>query len=84
MAKKMKVTIFVEPGRIALDEKPIFDVGPQRTGNTPPVQADDLERMHVQMHRMGHHRHVVERQHVPFAGALADYAVMRYQARACN
>jgi alcohol dehydrogenase len=28
MAKKMKVTIFVEPGRIALDEKPVPDVGP--------------------------------------------------------
>ncbi len=28
MAKKMKVTIFVEPGRIALDEKPIPDFGP--------------------------------------------------------
>lgn len=28
MAKKMKVTIFVEPGRIALDEKPIPEVGP--------------------------------------------------------
>ncbi len=28
MTKKMKVTIFVEPGRIALDEKPIPDVGP--------------------------------------------------------
>lgn len=28
MTKKMKVTIFVEPGRIALDDKPIPDVGP--------------------------------------------------------
>ncbi len=28
MTRKMKVTIFVEPGRIALDEKPIPDVGP--------------------------------------------------------
>jgi len=28
MSKKMKVTIFVEPGRIALDEKPIPEVGP--------------------------------------------------------
>ena len=27
MAKKMKVTVFVEPGRIALDEKPISLVG---------------------------------------------------------
>ena len=28
MAQKMKVVIFVEPGRIALDEKPIPEVGP--------------------------------------------------------
>lgn len=28
MTRKMKVTIFVEPGRIALDEKLIPDVGP--------------------------------------------------------
>lgn len=28
MAKKMKVAIFVEPGRIALDEKLIPEVGP--------------------------------------------------------
>ena len=28
MAKKMKAAIFVEPGRIVLDEKPIPDVGP--------------------------------------------------------
>jgi threonine dehydrogenase-like Zn-dependent dehydrogenase len=28
MAKKMKVAIFVEPGRIALDEKPIPEIGP--------------------------------------------------------
>lgn len=28
MAEMMKATIFVEPGRIALDEKPIPDVGP--------------------------------------------------------
>ncbi len=27
MTRKMKVTIFVEPGRIALDERPIPDVG---------------------------------------------------------
>ena len=31
MTKKMKVTIFVKPGRIALDEKPIPDVGPLDT-----------------------------------------------------
>jgi alcohol dehydrogenase len=28
MARKMKVAVFVEPGRIALDEKPIPEVGP--------------------------------------------------------
>ena len=28
MAQKMKVVIFVKPGRIALDEKPIPEVGP--------------------------------------------------------
>jgi len=28
MAKKMKVAIFVEPGRMALDEKPIPEIGP--------------------------------------------------------
>jgi threonine dehydrogenase-like Zn-dependent dehydrogenase len=28
MAKSMKVAIFVEPGRVALDEKPIPDIGP--------------------------------------------------------
>jgi threonine dehydrogenase-like Zn-dependent dehydrogenase len=28
MSKKMKVAIFVEPGRIALDEKPIPEIGP--------------------------------------------------------
>ena len=28
MAQKMKVAIFVEPDRIALDEKPIPEVGP--------------------------------------------------------
>jgi len=28
MTQKMKATIFVEPGRIALDEKPVPDVGP--------------------------------------------------------
>lgn len=28
MAKKMKAAVFVEPGRIVLDEKPIPDVGP--------------------------------------------------------
>jgi alcohol dehydrogenase len=28
MARKMKAAVFVEPGRIALDEKPIPDVGP--------------------------------------------------------
>jgi threonine dehydrogenase-like Zn-dependent dehydrogenase len=28
MAKKMKVAIFAEPGRIALDEKPIPEIGP--------------------------------------------------------
>jgi alcohol dehydrogenase len=28
MTKKMKVAVFVEPGRIALDEKPLPDVGP--------------------------------------------------------
>ena len=28
MAQQMKVAIFVEPGRIALDEKPIPEVGP--------------------------------------------------------
>ena len=31
MTRKMKMTIFVEPGRIALDEKPIPDVGPLET-----------------------------------------------------
>lgn len=28
MARKMKAAVFVEPGRIVLDEKPIPDVGP--------------------------------------------------------
>ena len=28
MAQMMKATVFVEPGRIALDDKPIPDVGP--------------------------------------------------------
>ena len=28
MSMKMKAAIFVEPGRIVLDEKPIPDVGP--------------------------------------------------------
>jgi alcohol dehydrogenase len=28
MAEKMKAAIFVEPGRIVLDDKPVPDVGP--------------------------------------------------------
>ena len=28
MAAKMKATVFVEPGRIALEDKPVPDVGP--------------------------------------------------------
>ena len=38
--KTMKAAVFVEPGRIALEEKPVPAVGPGdalRRGNTPAV-----------------------------------------------
>jgi hypothetical protein len=48
----------------------------KRARDRPSVHPDDLEHMPVQMHRMTHHRRVVEREHDPLAAARGDRPVL--------